>query len=149
MRLSEDFAACWPESCLSGSPDATANSYFFLGVADGAFAPEAWLGNGVPTLPWNRADGLHLRACFSPRTGGSARVFGSWSFLNLQFLLGGSGPDVAVVANAWRNDGDGLRRRGIAVEEFGVHGSVGPTSAEALGAGSIGGPSVMRSILEE
>jgi hypothetical protein len=30
-----------------------------------------------------------------------------------------------------------LRRRGIAVEEFGVHGSVGPAGAEALGAGSI------------
>jgi hypothetical protein len=49
-----------------------ANSFFFLGVANGAFAPEAWVGNGVPTLPWNRAEGLHLRAWFSLRYGGSA-----------------------------------------------------------------------------
>lgn len=61
----------------------------------------------------------------------------SWSFFNLQLLLGGCGPNVAAVANAWRNDGDDLRRRGVAVEEFGVHGTIGPASAEALGAASI------------
>jgi hypothetical protein len=61
----------------------------------------------------------------------------SWSFFNLQLLLGGCGPDVAVVANAWRDNGDGLRRRGIAVEEFGIVGTIGPSGAEALCAGSI------------
>ena len=33
----------------------------FLGVADGAFAPEAWVGNGVPTLPWNHVVSLRSR----------------------------------------------------------------------------------------
>jgi len=61
MELSKDFAACWPESCFSGSPDATANSFFFLGIADGAFAPEAWVANGVPTLPWNHMVSLQSR----------------------------------------------------------------------------------------
>ena len=28
--------------------------FSFLALADGAFAPEAWVGNGVPTLPCNR-----------------------------------------------------------------------------------------------
>ncbi len=46
-------------------------------------------------------------------------------------------------------DGDGLRRRGIAVEKFGVHGAVGPAGAKTLGAVSIGGPAVMRGILGE
>ena len=73
----------------------------------------------------------------------------SWAFLNLEFFLGGSGPDVAVVAKAWRDDGDGLRRRGIALEKFGVYGAIGPAGAKTLGAGSIGGPSVMRGIVEE
>jgi len=62
---------------------------------------------------------------------------GSWSSLDLEFLLGGCDPDVAVVASAWRDDGDGLRRRGVAVEEFGVVGAIGPAGAEALGAFSI------------
>ncbi len=61
MRLSEDFAACWPKSCLSGSPDATANSFFFFGIADVAFAPEAWVGNGVPTLQCNHVVSLQSR----------------------------------------------------------------------------------------
>ena len=38
-----------------------ANSFFFLGIADGAFAPEAWVGNGVPTLPWNHVVSLQSR----------------------------------------------------------------------------------------
>ena len=73
----------------------------------------------------------------------------SWSFLNLQFLLGWCGPNVAVVANAWRDDGDGLRRRGIAVEEFSIVGAVGPAGAEALCAVSIWGPTVMAGIRRE
>jgi hypothetical protein len=56
-----EFAACWPEFCFSGSPDATANSFFFLGIADGALAPESWVGNGVPTLPWNHVVSLRSR----------------------------------------------------------------------------------------
>ena len=61
MRLRKECAACWPESCFSGSPDATANSFFFLGIADGALAPEVWVGNGVPTLPCNRVVSLQSR----------------------------------------------------------------------------------------
>ncbi|NBS97393.1 MAG: hypothetical protein EBT08_14825 [Betaproteobacteria bacterium] len=79
-----EFATCWPESCLSGSPDVTANSFFFLGIADGAFAPEAWVGNGVTTLPWNHVVSLpsrlsvfhgrddHATFFLLPRPGGSA-----------------------------------------------------------------------------
>ena len=35
--------------------------FSFLALADGAFAPEAWVGNGVPTLPWNHVVSLQLR----------------------------------------------------------------------------------------
>jgi hypothetical protein len=49
----------------------------------------------------------------------------SWSFLDLEFVLGGCAPNVAIVANAWRNDGDCLRWRDIAVEEFGIHRTIG------------------------
>ena len=61
MGLRKELAACWPESCFLGSPDATANSFFLLGIADGALAPEVWVGNGVPTLPWNRVVSLQSR----------------------------------------------------------------------------------------
>jgi hypothetical protein len=33
----------------------------FLALADGAFAPETWVGNGVPTLPWNHVVSLQSR----------------------------------------------------------------------------------------
>ena len=113
--------------------------FSFLALADGAFEPEAWVGNGVPTL-------ATMESC-----GFAAIAVGclSWSFFNLQFLLGGRGPYLAVISNTWRDDGDGLWRRGIALEEFGVDGSIGPAGAETLGAGSIGGPAVMRGILGE
>jgi hypothetical protein len=42
----------------------------------------------------------------------------SWSFLDLELLLGRCGPNVAVVANAWRDDRDGLRRRGERGQEL-------------------------------
>jgi hypothetical protein len=32
--------------------------FCFLALADGAFAPEALVGNGVPTLPWNHVVSL-------------------------------------------------------------------------------------------
>ena len=126
----------------------------YLALADGAFAPETWVGNGVPTLPWNHVVSLQSRLSvfrcrddhapffLSMRHGGSARGLGSWSFLNLKLLLGVCGLDVAVVANAWRDDGDGLRRRGVDGEECGVDGAIVPAGAETLGEGSIGGPTV-------
>ena len=67
----------------------------------------------------------------------------------MEFLLPGFGPEVAIVANAGRDDGDSLRRRCAAVEELGVDGPIRPAGAEALGAGSVAGPPVVRGIRGE
>ena len=42
-------------------PRCSGGFLFFLGIADGAFAPEAWVGNGVPTLRWNHVVSLQSR----------------------------------------------------------------------------------------
>ena len=73
----------------------------------------------------------------------------SWSSLNLEFLLGRGGPNLAVFADAGGDDGDDLGRRRVAIEEFGVEGSIGPAGAEALGALSIRGPGVVAGIRGE
>jgi hypothetical protein len=58
--------------------------FYFSALADGAFAPEAWVGNGVPILPWNHVFSLqsrlyvfhgrddHAPFFLSPRLGNSA-----------------------------------------------------------------------------
>lgn len=78
---------------------------------------------------------------------GCARA--SRPLLNLKLIFTRDGPEMAIVADARGNDGDGLGRRGVAVEEFGVEGSIGPSGAEALGALSIRGPGIVAGIRGE
>ena len=66
VHLGSEFAACWQESCLSGSPDATANStLFFSALANGAIAPEFWALT-VHRPPRIRGGSFHSWASLSP-----------------------------------------------------------------------------------
>ena len=91
----------------------------------------------------------YLRLLLLLRPSVSAGGIGSWAFFDLEFLPGGGRPEVAVVANAGGDDGNLLGRRSVGVEKLGVKSPIGPTSAEALGAGPVAGPTVMRGIRGE
>ena len=69
--------------------------------------------------------------------------FGSWAFFDLKLSFASHRPEVLVVADARGDDGNLLGWRSVGVEKLGVKSPIGPTGTEALGAGSVAGPTIM------